>query len=181
MHPVAPMLVLLLAAQTGWRTVVSTECGFVLHVPRGWTVDRVKPEYPRDQGCRVGLRPRDWLDRRARSEYEVAEYAVYVEASEGTLEDGCDKGIVCRDEQGWYVEGRAGTRCEAREFRTPMGRGLRTDVETGVYLKEGGYGGAGEAFLAVVNRGRRMSQFLADHEFDDRKVFDRIVQTFEFR
>jgi hypothetical protein len=168
------------AVQRGWQPVASTECGFLVHAPRGWTTKPVKPDPGQEGLCQVGLRPPGWSERRERSKYDVAEFAVYVEVAEGTLEDSCEKGFVCRNGNEWYFEGRAGTRSKGHEIRTPMGRGVRGEAETGVYLKEGGYVGAAEAYVAVVNRGHRIVRFVADHEFQDKRVFDQIVQTFEF-
>ena len=40
-------------------------------------------------------------------------------------------------------------------------------------LNQGGYVGSSSAFIAVLNRERRLAEFIADNEFDDEPTFDR--------
>ena len=167
-------------AQT-WHSVESRPCGFVVQVPAGWTVQPVTWDFGSEADCAVGLRPPDWLRLRAGSDLEIPEFAIYVGVSTGTLETACKPAIVCRDARGWYFEGRAGARGPARGIRTKMGPGVRGDIETGSYSKQDGYAGEATAFIAVLNHGRRLAEFIADNKFQDEATFDRIVRTFEFR
>jgi hypothetical protein len=179
-------LALLLMAAAGapdgvWRTVEHEGCRLAVRLPEGWAVHTVTWEFGSVADCAVGLRPPGWSERRARSDLEIPEEAVYIGVSSGTLENACEHGPVCRDADGWYFEGRAGARLPAREIRTPVGIGIRGDIETGAYLQQGGYAGAASAFIAVVSRRGRLATFIAAHAFRDEPVFDRIVREFAFR
>lgn len=164
-----------------WRSVENTQCGLTVQVPNEWTVQPVGWNFGSEADCAVGLRPPDWLSARERSDKEIPEFAIYIGVSTGTLETACEKLLVCRDSRGWFFEGRAGARSPGHDIRTKIGSGIRGEVETGSYLKQGGYAGESSAFIAVLSRERRLAEFIADNEFWDEPIFDRIVQAFEFR
>ena len=165
----------------GWHRVVGTRCGLAIHVPERWVIQPVTWDFGSKADCAIGLRPPGWLTARKQSDLEISPFAIYIGATAGTLETACAKDIVCRDSRGWYFEGRAGARSEGHEVRTRIGRGIRGEIETGAYRKEGGYAGASDAMIAVVNRDNRLAEFIADTQFRDESIFTRIFETFEFR
>jgi hypothetical protein len=182
--PLLIAFVMVVAAQgfaEGWRRVVSSRCGLVLHVPDGWVVRAVKWQFGTTADCAVGLRPPKWLAFRDESALDISEFAIYVGVSAGTLETACTKRIVCHDSRGWHFEGRAGVRSPGHEVKTTVGRGIRGEVETGAYRKEEGYVGASGTLMGVLNSERRLAQFIADNRFRDESIFTRIFETFEFR
>jgi hypothetical protein len=135
-----------------------------------------------EKSCSVGLRPDTWDLTARRSEYEVPEFAVYVEVFRGTLADACEKASVCRDEAGvWWIVGRLGARDRANTIRSPEWDGVQGVSETGRYLKGGGYAGPAVAFVALLaSRDGRLALIIADNEMNDEALFSGVVHSFRF-
>jgi hypothetical protein len=144
-------------------------------------VQRVTQDSRADAECSVGLRPAGWLAAAQGSRYNIGDFAIHIDVFSQSLDGACDAIIVCRDSNGWYFLGRAGTRTDGSEVRRGTARLIRGTVETGSYLKGGGYTGSAEGDIAVLSEGKRLLRFLAAWQFDNRAVFDEIVRRASFK
>ncbi len=148
---------------------------FALQPPAGWVSERVEsPFFQSDLA--IGLRPADWLSRRAETDLDVAEYAVYAVLYAATLETACEGYGICRDAVGqWSIAGRFGVLNPATELRINGRRVIRGLSETGEY-DENGHVGAATALVAMMDIGHgHVVEFVSDPQFTDEATFDLIV------
>lgn len=163
---------------------VLLECNCELSLPADWKVYRPVPQmHVVDSICRFGLKPIVWDSLRNCSKYEMGVHAIEVSVFSGSLSDltNLPTPVVTKDGDAWQAVGRAGQRTPAHSISSVAWEGVRGASLVGIYYNEGGYAGARDAYVALLDsRDGQLALLFASSSLEDEALFDEIVRSFKF-